>query len=160
MKEVLDLRINVYDTRLDEDRKNVLVKEYSKNYPSEKDLNTPKKIMEMMNKVFLANVQPEEHMWVIAMDIKCHPIGIFEVAKGVVNSCAASPREIFVRLCLCGAACFVLVHNHPSGDVTPSKEDKEFTERIVEAGKILNIECVDHIIIGDSYYSFSEKKEI
>ena len=49
MKEVLDLRINVYDTRLDEDRKNVLVKEYSKNYPSEKDLNTPKKIMGMIN---------------------------------------------------------------------------------------------------------------
>lgn len=160
MKEVLDLRINVYNTRLDEDRKNILVKEYSKNYPELGDLNNPKKIMEMMNKVFLANVQPEEHMWVIAMDIKCHPIGIFEVAKGAVNSCAASPREIFVRLCLCGAACFVLVHNHPSGDVTPSKEDKEFTERIVEAGKILNIECVDHIIIGDSYYSFSEKKEI
>lgn len=160
MKGVLDLRINVYNTRLDDDRKNILVKEYSKNYPESKSLNSPEKITNMMNKIFQADIQSEEHIWIIAMDTKCHLIGIFEVAKGSVDLCVISPREIFVRLCLCGAACFVLIHNHPSGDVIPSEEDKEFTERIVEAGKILNIKCVDHIIIGDSYYSFSQKKEI
>lgn len=160
MEEVLHLRINVYDTRLDADRKNILIKEYSKNYPESKALNSPEKIPTMMNKLFQADIQPEEHIWIIAMDTKCCSIGIFEVAKGTVDLCAISPREIFVRLCLCGAACFVLIHNHPSGDVTPSKEDKEFTERVVEAGKILNIKCVDHIIIGNSYYSFLEEKEI
>ena len=88
---------------------------------------------------------------------KVKNIGIFETNHGSVNSSVVSPREIFVRLCLCGAAHFIIAHNHPSGDPAPSKEDMEVTRRMGEAGKIMNIGLLDHIIIGDGcYWSFKE----
>ena len=100
----------------------------------------------------------EEYMWMIAMDSKCKPIGIFEISHGTVNATLASPREVFTRLCLCGATSFVLVHNHPSGDCSPSKDDIQTTERMGECGKLMNIPLNDHIVIGEGYYSFKENR--
>lgn len=137
----------------------VLVKESGKNYTGNL-LNTPEKIFHMMNELYSANLKAEEYMWMIALNNKSNPIGIFELSHGTVNASLVSPREIFVRLCLCGAVQFVLVHNHPSGEVEPSSEDIKTTERIIKAGELMNIPLVDHIIIGKSYYSFHEKKLI
>ena len=106
----------------------------------------------MLDDLYHAELKAEEHIWLIALDTKCKPIGIFETNHGSVNSSVVSPREIFVRLCLCGAAHFIIAHNHPSGDPAPSKEDMEVTRRMGEAGKIMNIGLLDHIIIGDGCY--------
>jgi len=99
-------------------------------------------------------------MWLIATDTKQNPIGVFELAHGTVNAAICSPREVFVRLCLCGATAFILAHNHPSGDPSPSRADISFTSKMAEAGKIMNIPLLDHIIIGDFYYSFKEQELI
>lgn len=150
------MRITKYNVMLDENRKNILVAESTKNYPSLGNANAADKIVEIMNTVFEADRQAEEHVWLMAMDVRCKIIGIFEVTHGSVSACVTSPREIFVRLCLCGASIFALCHNHPSGDPSPSNEDCLFTKNLKEASKLMNIQFVDHVIIGDhSFYSFS-----
>lgn len=152
------MRITKYDTELQDDYRNVLVKEFSKNYPTDDKLNNPEMISHMMCEIFRADRKAEEHVWVIAFTKKFSLIGIFDVSHGTASASLISTREIFVRLCLCGAVQFVLVHNHPSGDTTPSVEDIKVTERMKEAGQLMDIPCMDYIIIGKNgaYYSFTE----
>lgn len=79
------------------------------------------------------------------------------LSSGTVNTSLLSPREIFISALRAQAVHILLVHNHPSGDPTPSKDDILITQRIQEASKIMNIPLVDHIIIGDnSYMSLKE----
>lgn len=106
------MRITKYNVMLDENRKNILVAESTKNYPSLGNAKAADKIVDIMNTVFEADRQAEEHIWLMAMDTKCKIIGIFEVTHGAVSTSVASTREIFVRLCLCGASIFALCHNH------------------------------------------------
>lgn len=102
-----------------------------------------------------------EQMLVAFFDSKCFFLGDFCVSKGSVNNAYVSPREIFQKALQKNAVNLVLLHNHPSGDPTPSTEDKKMTCRILEAGRILGIAVIDHIIIGDnSYYSFKENNLI
>ena len=83
------------------------------------------------------------------------------ISIGTLNASLLHPREVFAPALSEGAASIVLVHNHPSGDPKPSKADKEMTQKIVEAGKIMNIGIFDHIIIGENnYFSFNDKKLI
>lgn len=157
------MRIIKYTVELDVNKKNILVKEKSQNCPEISNLNEPSKIRDMLNIVFHANCKAEEYVWLIAMDSKCNPIGLFELSHGTVNSSLVSPREVFVRLCLCGAASCILAHNHPSGNPTPSTEDINVTATIKEASIIMNIKLLDHIIIGNDdfqYYSFAENRVV
>lgn len=80
------------------------------------------------------------------------------ISKGTVNTSIISPREILIEALKCHAVTFVVMHNHPSGDPAPSKEDISITKRIREAGLIVGIELLDHIIIGNNCY-FSMNKE-
>lgn len=80
------------------------------------------------------------------------------ISKGTVNASLASPREIFLLALRYGAVNLILVHNHPSGDPSPSQDDCLITQRIRESGNLLGIQLLDHIIIGDNSYS-SLKKE-
>ncbi len=78
--------------------------------------------------------------------------------KGTVNASVISPREIFLEALSARAVQLVLLHNHPSGDAHPSREDLSVTRRISEAGELLGIHLADHIIIGEhTYMSFREK---
>ena len=80
---------------------------------------------------------------------------------GTINRSVVHPREIFKEAYLLSASSIVCLHNHPSGDVSPSKEDIEFTRSIMEIGRLQGIPIVDHLIIGeDSYYSFYENMNI
>lgn len=106
------MRITCYKAMLDDDRKNILVKESSGNYPEIREIKSPWKVTEMLNQVFQAEKQAEEHTYLIATDTKMKIIGVFEVAHGIVDASLLNPREIFVRLCLCGAATFIISHNH------------------------------------------------
>lgn len=154
------MRITKYKVMLDDCRKNVLVKETSTNY-QEKQLNSPNKIVDMFNHIFNASKLAEEYAWVLAMDSKSHCIGVFELSHGTVNMSLVSPREIFIRLCLIGSVSFVLVHNHPSGDITPSTEDELVTDKVHAAGLMMGIDMLDHIIVGDGcYYSFNEQGKL
>ena len=93
---------------------------------------------------------------VALLDTKNRVIGINTVSMGTLNSTAVHPREVFKPACIIGANAILLCHNHPSGDPEPSREDKEITDRLKEAGKVLGIDVMDHIIIGDTHYSFKE----
>ena len=80
-----------------------------------------------------------------------------QVSEGSLNQSIVHPREVFAPAVRESAAAVIFIHNHPSGDPAPSREDREITRRLKEAGEILGIKVLDHIIIGDgSYYSFVE----
>ena len=93
----------------------------------------------------------------IGVDIRNGLLDIVEVARGTVIGVEVHPREVFRPLIRMAAAGAVLVHNHPSGDPTPSTEDIELTRRLREVGKILGIPIIDHVVIGDrSFRSIAE----
>lgn len=159
------MRITIYTTELDKlTRHNVLVKEKSFNYTSltsSEAFNHPIEIVHMMNNIFNLSNKAEEYMYMLALDIKGRLLGIFEVSHGAVNYSIANPREIFVRALLCGAATIIVTHNHPSGDAMPSEVDIRCTKQIIDAGKIIGVDVIDHIIVGcHSYFSFREEKMI
>lgn len=84
--------------------------------------------------------------------------GVFELSHGNVNSSIFGVREIFQKALLVNAVSIILLHNHPSGNPQPSIQDIESTKRAVEAGRIVGVEVLDHLIIGDtSYVSLKEK---
>ena len=105
--------------------------------------------------------ETQEQLLVSMYDTKCHLIGDSVIATGSVSAVPGSPREIFLRLFEKKAVSFILLHNHPSGDPTPSREDYTLTQRLKACGELLDVELSDHIIIGDNrYYSFRENKQI
>ena len=155
------MRLTTYKTMLDEEGKATLVKESSGNYSTVRDLSSPEDIVLMMNTVFEANRLAEECGWIIAINVKNRPIGVLEISHGSATDAFMGPREIFWRLCMCGAIRFFMVHNHPSFDPTPSTCDNTITERIAQCGKLMGIQLLDHIIIGgDTYYSYQEMGKI
>jgi len=81
------------------------------------------------------------------------------VSIGTLNSALVHPREVFKGAIINSANSIILAHNHPSGDPSPSNEDKEITNRLVEAGEIIGISVLDHIVIGsnDKFVSFKEQ---
>ena len=93
-----------------------------------------------------------ERLIVVMLNTKHRFLGDFELSKGTVNASMASPREAYIEALKSGAVYIVLIHNHPSGDPLPSREDIVTTKRMKEAGNIIGITLIDHIIIGDNKY--------
>lgn len=105
--------------------------------------------------------QKQEHMKLLMLNTKSKLIGEKNVSKGTVNASLISPRELFIAALEREAVSIILLHNHPSGDPTPSSEDILLTKRVKDAGDLIGIELLDHIIIGNNcYISFAEKKMI
>ena len=100
----------------------------------------------------------KEFFNVLLLDSKGNILKEENISVGDLRSSIVHPRESFAQAVKCGAAAVVFVHNHPSGDPTPSEEDLEVTKRLKDAGEILGIDVLDHIIIGDGIYvSLSDK---
>jgi DNA repair protein RadC len=100
-----------------------------------------------------------EHIKVLLLDTKNGIIKDSEISVGTVNASLVDPREVFKEALEYGAVNIILIHNHPSGDPTPSMDDIEVTKRVYEAGRVIGIELLDHIIIGDGeFISLKEKK--
>ena len=98
---------------------------------------------------------------VLLLNTKNQLIGANIVSVGNLNSCLVHPREVFKAAVMSNAFEIILIHNHPSGDPTPSREDIEITRRMVQAGNLLDIPVIDHIILGeDSYVSMREKGQV
>ena len=99
-----------------------------------------------------------EIMKLLFLNTKSRFLGENDISVGTVNSTLVSPREIFVEALRKNAVSVILLHNHPSGDPTPSKDDVLVTKRVHEAGEIIGIDLLDHIIIGDNcFISLREK---
>ena len=99
-----------------------------------------------------------EHFVVILLDQKHGVIGINTVSIGSLTASIVKPREVFKPAILANAAAIICGHNHPSGDPQPSREDRAITTKLVDAGKLLGIEVLDHVIIGAEgrYFSFGD----
>jgi len=137
-----------------------VVKETSGRYDIQKKVQNPKDIFNIAQKVIRANEYAEENLWLVTLDVKNNITGIFTVSTGTLNSSIVHPREVFKRAVLQNSASIIICHNHPSGDPAPSQEDINITKRIYEAGKILGIELLDHVIIGDNKYTSLKEKGI
>lgn len=101
----------------------------------------------------------QEHMKLLLLNTKNRLVGESDISKGTVNAALVSPRELFIEALQKNAVYIILLHNHPSGDPSPSKSDILLTKRIREAGNLIGIELLDHIIIGNNcYISMAEEK--
>ena len=101
-----------------------------------------------------------EHFVVLLVDTKHKIVAAETVSIGTLNGSLIHPREVFKAAICASAAGVIAVHNHPSGDVQPSTEDRVVTKRLKDAGVLLGIPLVDHVIIGDNtFYSFRETEK-
>lgn len=102
----------------------------------------------------------QESMKLLLLNTKTRLIGETDISKGTINSAVISPRELFVEALQKNAVSIILLHNHPSGDPNPSKDDILITRRIKDAGMLIGIELLDHIIIGNNCYISMREKEL
>lgn len=151
------MRINFYDAMLSDDGRTMLAKEKATNYEAGK-MDNPQEIVMMMQGLLHMGKMAEEHCFLVALNNACKVIGVFLLSKGTVNTSLISPREFYIRALLIGAVQTILCHNHPSGNITPSGMDMKITRQLKEAGELIGIFLLDHIIVaGDSFYSFKEQ---
>ncbi len=132
-----------------------IIKESSVLYANRK-IATPEDCVVLVK--HLLEDSDREKLVVCCLNTKNEPTSISTVSIGSLNSSIVHPREVFKTAILSNAASVIISHNHPSGDTVPSKEDINITERIKEAGDIIGIKLLDHLIIGDrEYLSLKEK---
>lgn len=142
-------RVNIVSLRL--------VKESSLLY-KERSVRSPEDGYKLL-KQFLEDAD-REHFIVVSLDTKNQPVAINICHIGSLNASIVHPREVMKSAILSNAASIIVGHNHPSGKVEPSKEDIEVTKRLVEAGKIIGIDVLDHIIVGDEIFTSLKEKGI
>lgn len=118
-------------------------------------ITSPSVISEMyMNEMKYLKV---EHFNVVLLDTKNCVIKNINISSGTLNSTVVHPREVFKEAIKHNSNAMILLHNHPSGDTSPSTEDINITNRLVDAGALIGIKVLDHVIIGDNYCSFKER---
>ncbi|MDF2502215.1 MAG: repair protein RadC [Anaerosporomusa subterranea] len=108
----------------------------------------------------LLRYEQREKFYLLPLSTKNHVLDEREISIGSLNASIVHPRELFREALNYAAASVILVHNHPSGDPAPSREDIEVTRRLMEAGKLLEIPVLDHVIIGDGKYVSMKDKGI
>lgn len=105
--------------------------------------------------------ETHERFVVLLLNTKNRIIRTEQIAEGSLNSVTVHPREVFAVAVVAHAACILVAHNHPSGDPRPSSEDRELTRVLAQAGDLMGIPLLDHLVIGDGvYYSFKEHGEV
>lgn len=147
-----------YSVELDRNRHPIMVCEREIDGLSA-DVSSPDNAVQVLQEVFHAGNQAEEHVYLISLDTRKQVLGLFDVCHGQVGGCAVGNREIFLRILVSGGCSMIVAHNHPSGNLTPSAEDFDFTNRLREAGDLLGIHLDDSLIISNDgiYYSFMQE---
>lgn len=129
---------------------------------SEHPIKTPEEAVALLGDEMSQLAQ--EHVCVINLKSDCTPINCSIVSIGTVNRSLAQPAEVFKTTLLSNASTIILLHNHPSGDITPSIADDIITKKIMMSATLLGLECVDHVIVGagnnKSYYSYNKNNRI
>ena len=132
-----------------------MVKESSFLYQTRK-ISSPKDAYEMI-KEQLEGLDREQFI-IACLNTKNEPTNISVVAVGTLNKAIVHPREVFKTAILSNAASIMAFHNHPSGETTPSQQDIQLTNRLYEAGELLGIKLLDHLIIGDGTFTSLKEK--
>ena len=144
------MNINKYGLKFDNDRIGQLVKEEAYAYEMNSCvIDSPEKAAELIEFIFDGSNLTQEAFWLIALNGSRKVSGVFTVTVGTLMSSLVHPREVFSRAILAGAASIIIAHNHPSGSLDVSSQDREVTKRIKQAGDIIGIHLDDHIIIAD-----------
>ena len=122
-------------------------------------VKSPEDTVVVVNEHLKMDKLERESFVVVALNAKNEPTHIEVVSTGSLTASIVHPREVFKMAILANAHGVVCVHNHPSGDPRPSEEDRKITKRLKEAGELLGIPLIDHIIIGElnKFYSFKEE---
>ncbi len=115
-------------------------------YPSGVLMDTPERVAEMLREA--NRLYTVEHLQVILVNTRRRLLSVHNVAQGTLDTVIVAPREVFKLAFQMNAAALILVHNHPSGDPSPSEADIKITRDFIRAGQILKIEVLDHIILG------------
>ena len=125
-------------------------------YDTAVPVRSPRDVVALMQ-AFAAR-EVAESFWLLALDSQHRVIdGPITITRGILNSSLVHPREVFRAAIVAGAAALILCHNHPSGDPTPSADDRMVTDQLVAAGRLLDMPVHDHIIVaGMRYVSFAE----
>ena len=132
-----------------------MVKESSFLYQT-RQISSPKDAYEMI-KEQLEGLDREQFI-IACLNTKNEPTNISVVAVGTLNKAIVHPREVFKTAILSNAASIMAFHNHPSGETTPSQQDIQLTNRLYEAGELLGIKLLDHLIIGDGTFTSLKEK--
>ena len=152
MEKKIKGEVNVYSLRM--------VREESFTYKPA-TIISPESAFALLESAFDLSNQPEEVVALIALDTRNVVAGLFIVSRGTVNSSLVHPREVFKRALLCNASSIIIAHNHPGGSLNPSDEDRAMTQRIKEAGRIVEVSLSDSLIIARGRcYSFARDKAL
>jgi DNA repair protein RadC len=137
------MAINIYKLKM--------IKEDTVEY-SDTTIKSPCDIVRLAREVLEMHEMAEENFVILCLNTKNKIAGVHTVSIGSLNASIVHPREVFKAALLNNANGIICLHNHPSGDPEPSRDDIETTHRLVNAGNILGIKVLDHIIIGDGRY--------
>jgi len=130
----------------------VLVKEKVGEYELPEKVGSPDQAYKAITAITSVEEEAQEVFGILILNTKNKIVAVHEISRGTLNSSIVHPREVFKPAILHNAAAIICFHNHPSGDTEPSRDDIEITNRLIEAGKIMGIEILDHIIVGDEEY--------
>lgn len=119
----------------------------------DKPITQPNDIVKFINTLENYDLSTIENTVVIALSTKNEIVAYAEIGKGTLNGCGLDIPSIFRVVLMANSSKFILVHNHPSGDSTPSKTDIKATKNILDASKLMQIQFLDHIIIGDNTFT-------
>jgi DNA repair protein RadC len=133
----------------------VLVKESEDTFTKYPKFQNSRELFESFREELAA--LDREHFFLITLDSKNRAIGYHTISIGSLSASIVHPREVWKPALLDSAAAVIFLHNHPSGDPAPSREDRDCTNRLVEVSKIIGIRVLDHIVFGETdYYSFAD----
>ncbi len=134
--------INIYKLKM--------IKEDTVEYST--TIKSPCDIARLAREVLEMHEMAEENFIILCLNTKNKIAGVHTVSIGSLNASIVHPREVFKAALLNNASGIICLHNHPSGDPAPSREDIEITHRLVNAGNILGVNVLDHVVIGDGRY--------
>lgn len=124
--------------------------------PADTVIDSPARALEVL-RAFIPQGEEREHFVALYLDSRSRVKGACVVSIGTLSASLVHPREVFRPAIVAGAAAVIVAHNHPSGDTTPSAEDKDATRRLVKAGDLLGVPVLDHVIVADGGKFFSFK---
>lgn len=138
--------INVYTIYQKRERK--------RRYDFEEDTVTfPRIAADVVDKAFNLSHRTTEHFGVLCLNTKNQPVGVHLLSTGSLNMCVINPRDVFQAALLNNAKSVILFHNHPSGQLEISEQDVEATIRMMEAGNLMDIQVMDHVIVSSSGFT-------
>ena len=131
---------------------------YNRTEPDGPKVTRDTDLLKILRPLYDPDIEVRERFFIVGLSRSNHLRSCFELSAGGCAGCVVDPKLVFSRLLLDNCAAFICSHNHPSGNPSPSQADKNLTQSLQEAGRVLNIKLLDHIIVtADSHLSFSSK---